>query len=488
MQYLESILKTILIKNKVDFWIKYRNNFKHTFEGVLEEYDKIIALLESYHIKYDTLPNKETLPGLLNLKGLEDANKYISKILESDEVELYLDYDYYLAFLENAKLACITNKTSKFVQDITEKYSTTKKTEIEINKYTENLFSDLVSLKDSIAPESKATQYLLYDSEGIESFKKQYFEIKENKEKGEKNYYPIPFEAFSSVMVKPGDLYITGGYTSQGKSVYLRYLSYYYLIHHARNIAFFTLEMDAETMRALFYIMHANNKIIFPNTPRISYDKFKKGELNEDEEDFFINSVVPDFCNNEAYGSLKLYKPNKIRFNLEDLRIVIREIQLVMPIDIIAIDYLTLMSPLSTNSNRTAQTDDYNQMIKEFKQLLLTNMDSTGKKYPLIGLTAAQISRQGYQECLKQNKVYNMAAFSMYNEVERSADLLMTILRDPELAKNEKVKLQFLKNRDGEVPFEGKEFICSVGYGGLVLDAKEQAIENLQQILTEFNI
>ncbi len=487
MKAFENILKTLLFSKDINFWLKYRNYFKQIFVDVSIEYDKVLSLMEEHHLRFDVLPNEKTILSLLNTKGFEDGAKYVSNILNNTNIRLYDEIEQFVSFLEVSKTECLTEKSYKFISNVNEKYSTLKKTEKNLSSFVDDCLSDLVTLKDSLNSENKASEYLLFGNESVEFFKNEYKKILENKQKGNKNYYDVPFEIFKSVNIKPGDLYITGGYTSQGKSVYLRYLTYYYLITHGLNAIFFTLEMDAEVVWKLFHIMHANNKAIFPNTPRISYSSYKKGELTDEEDDFLHNVVVPDLGNSDKYGILKIYKPNKVRFTLDDLKIVVRETQLMMPVDVLSVDYLTLLNPLPENSKRSPQMEDFNQMIKEFKQLLLTNIDGKSNKTPLIGLTAAQISRQGYQECLKNQKNYNMSAFSSYNEIERSADVLMSILRDPELAKTNRVKLQFLKNRDGEVPFEGKDFICNVDQGGLILDAKEQSIENLNEMIQEFN-
>lgn len=488
MMYLDGILKNILISKNINFWLKYRNYFKHTFKGINENFDKVINLIELHHSRYDLVLNRDNIKPLLSVKGFEDCLKYVSSVIENNSLNLELSLDGFITFLEISKVSCLMDKSLNFVNDTTEKYSLLKKTENNLSSFIDERLFQLVELKDSLNEENKASEYLLYGDQGVESFKEEYKKLVEENEKGNKGYYNVPFEIFSQVNIKPGDLYITGGYTSHGKSVFLRYLTYHYVVNCGLNAVFFTLEMDVSVVKKSFAVMHANNKTIFPNTPKISYTKYKKGELSEEEEDFLHNVALPDLFQNESYGILKIYKSNKIRFNLDDLRIVLRETQLMMTVDILSVDYLSLLYPLSDSVKRSPQTDDYNQMIKEFKQLLLTNIDGKNNKYPLIGLTAAQISRQGFQECLKSQKQYSISAFAMFNEIERSADILQTVLRDPELAQTNRIKLQFLKNRDGEVPYEGRDFVCNVDLGGLILDAKEQQIENLNELLKEFDL
>lgn len=487
MEYLSTIIKTLLVSD-VEKWLLYRSSFKHSFLNLDHNYDATIEYLDSYYSQYASMPSTSTILNLVSLKGLNDVANYIKNIIENKSINTVKNEKEYIVFLEESKISSIHHKTFKYIENLNGSFSTTPQTEDRLKSFLESNFNSLVSIRDAISPENRATEYLLYDQLGVDTFKKQYDKILEKKERGEELNFPVPFECFNSVALKPGDLFITGGYTSHGKSVFLRYLTYYFATKYGKNCIFFTLEMEAETTLTLFYLLHANNKLLFPNTPKISYTRYKKGLLTDDESDFLHNTVVPDFCNNQSYGTLKVYKPNKSKFNLEDLKVVISETQLVMPVDVLSVDYLSLMNPLSRSSKSSPQTDDYNQMIKDFKQLLLTNLDPKGSKHPIIGLTAAQISRQGYNNCLKQNKVYSSDAFSLYNELERSADILMTILRDSELTKDKKVKLQFLKNRDGEIPLEPKDFMCNMDEGQQIIDAREQVDLDMDEILKELTL
>ena len=468
-------------------WSIFRDKFKSIFLSVDPVFDKTINAIEQYFNNFSVLPSKSTILSYLSTKGIEDSYSYVSFILEDSSIIEIQDNDLFFSYLETTKVLILTYRVSQHLEKANDKFSLTKKTEAPLLEFLDETFNSLINLKDQVSPENQAAEFLLYGQSGIDRFQKKYEEILERKRSGEELYFGIPFECFSDVSVKPGDLYVTGGYTSQGKSVYLRYLSYHYLVNHAKNVVFFTLEMDASVIEDYFHIMHANNKKIFPNTPSISYTKFKKGNLDENELDFLQNVVVRDFCLNESYGTLKIYKPNKVRFTLDDLKAVIKSTQANTPVHVLSVDYLTLMYPTLKGSSK-AQTEDYNQMIKEFKQVLLTNLDNSGYKAPIIGLTAAQISRQGYQECLKNGKMYNIAAFSMFNEIERSADILGTILKDPELTKEGKVKLQFLKNRDGSIPLEGKEFLCNPDFGGIILDARDQENYDLNEIIKELSV
>jgi len=487
-RYLKVILFNLFSFRNLDILTRFRHNFKGIYSGMSIPFDRIISILEEFQIKYERFPEAEGMFGILNSKGFPESTAYLAGILENDSLDSFKSDTQFYEFMERAKADCMGDKADSTMEKIKSKYTKLARTEKAISDYVSETLHDIINLQDHISPDSKAIDFDLSGEDAVEAFRKHYKELEDAKNRGEQTYFNVPFECFNSVSIKPGDLLITGGFTSHGKSVFLRHLSYHYIINHARNVAFYTLETSAEVVRSQFYILHANNKLRFPNSVRIEYAKYKKGELNEEEKEFLNNVVIPDFCTSTDYGELTIHKPNKTKFNLDDLRIDLREKQSRAPLDIVAVDYLSLMYPLKKDSKGTPGTEDYNQMIKEFKQLMLTNLNNKGEKYPLIGLTAAQVSRQGYEQCLKLNKTYNTAAFSSYTELERSADVLMTILRDPELAREKKVKLQVLKNRDGEIPYEGKEFVCDLAFGAQILDAKENQQLDLSAVLRELEV
>ena len=72
----------------------------------------------------------------------------------------------------------------------------------------------------------------------------------------------------------------------------------------------------------------------------------------------------------------------------------------------------------------------------------------------MLGITAHQISRHGFDACLKAEGHYEIAAFTDYSEIEKSADHLFTVLMTSDMKNINKMRLQHLKNRDGAVVSE----------------------------------
>ena len=148
-----------------------------------------------------------------------------------------------------------------------------------------------------------------------------------------------------------------------------------------------------------------------------------------------------------------------------------------MPIHVLVIDYVTYMYPEPSSKFAPVRIDDYNHMIQDLKRLCLTYRDREGKSAPLICLTAAQISRKGFEEALKRDGLFDLQAFSTYTEIERSADIALTSLMTPEMRNLGQLKLQVLKNRDGVVPTEPLTLHIDFAHGLRVQELHKRTFE-----------
>jgi hypothetical protein len=92
----------------------------------------------------------------------------------------------------------------------------------------------------------------------------------------------------------------------------------------------------------------------------------------------------------------------------------------------------------------------------------------------MICLTAAQISRKGLEEAMKRDGLYDLQAFSTYTEIERAADIAMTVLMTADMRKAGQLKLQVLKNRDGIVPTEPLTLTVDFAHGWRLQELDER--------------
>lgn len=265
-------------------------------------------------------------------------------------------------------------------------------------------------------------------------------------------------------------------------SVLLRHNAYRQAVTYGRNVAFFTREMSHDYNRIMFSLIHANNKEIFPGTPKISYDKVSKGILNDEEYDFFLNVADHDIRNNTNYGTLYIDQPNKSRYRLTDMEAKLVELESKMPIHCCVVDYLLLFYPLASDKG-APQRQDYNEMIKAYKTICLTHKSSSGNDAPMLGFTAAQISRGGLAECEKQEGRYEISAFREYTELEASADILFTCYLPKKLKDLSKIAIQNVKNRTGVTLSDPVEIDIDLRHGLTLSDRGARNDDKYREIL-----
>ena len=105
------------------------------------------------------------------------------------------------------------------------------------------------------------------------------------------------------------DLINLGGFTNQGKSPFMRQITYN-LLMQGLNCMFVSLEMDYSSIETSFYTLHANNYKVFGfSNPKVTTKEVREATLSEEEEDYLFNQVIEDFNNNDSYGSLYILQP-----------------------------------------------------------------------------------------------------------------------------------------------------------------------------------
>lgn len=360
-----------------------------------------------------------------------------------------------------------------------------------ISKLTEEHQNRIHNIETTFSERETSKKSVFYGNESINRFKETYNKICQKKHSGDTLYVEMGMNgALEDVHLKKGDLLTLIGFTSHGKSMLLRWLIYRMLIEYGYNCYYLSMEMSEEVLTNMFFILHANNKKIFPNTPYIATKSFQEGTLTDEEADFLFNQAAQDFTHNENYGTLYIEQPEDTMVRLSDVRQYINNvITTTLPVlDVVAIDYLSLLHPVETTRGMVT-TADYNIMIKQFKSMALNYVDPSGKKAPFIGITPAQISRAGYSDCMKTDDLhYETSAIWMYSEFEKSSDEIVSILLTDEGRKNDKVKLQVLKNRDGNLNTTPQDIFCSLKNGGYMANIKEASEEEVKDTLRSLDI
>lgn len=485
---MKSLLKSLIVYPT----LKKFSVFREMFQFLLKERDKNFSSLSEFifdwKIETDLIPSFAAIKTELSATQETSLLGYTTELEQDSSLPLFQDDSEYIAhskkverlLFEGDVISCI----SKFQQEI--KLAPIKDLD-SISKPVEDLIANLHKSKNKVFRSESSTSGLLYGEESIQQLQDIYESIVEKKKQDDFIYYTFGFKKFESVKITKGDLIVIGGFTSHGKSMFLRNLIYRLLIEYKLNCYYCSLEMSYEKMKLLFLALHANNKEKFPGTPPIAYEKIKEGSLSPEEKDFVFSTVAQDFYSNSEYGTLYLEYPNKSRYRLSDIKSKVIELEnTVMPVHAVAVDYLTMLYPLESDKG-SPERNDYNQIVKEFKNIALSHRHREGHPAPFIAITPAQISRGGLDNAMKNNNYYDLSALREYSELESSADIVMTTMLLPDMRERKVVSVQNLKNRDGRVETEAVELACDLDLGFNISDGKRrtsleetQALANLK--------
>lgn len=484
---MQRILKTLLTANSEKKWSVFMQDYWEFFKEQDAKFDAAILLIEAFNSRYNLLPDWGVIYNELNTIGDHDLLKHLTELVQSD-LPAFAQDEQFVSIMATIETEMFQNSFRRILRNAENQLGASQKKDSEtMFEMLDTVGTKLAQLKQKSLRSGKSTASLIFGDKGRD-LEDIYEKNRHAAESGEHRYSSIDISNFENLRLRLGNLLITGAFTSQGKSIWLRYISYIQLVKYGLNVIFFSFEMDYETIRMLFAIMHANNKKIFPNTPKISVEAFSEGRLSDEEYDFLMNVADADFRTNPSYGSLYIDQPNKSRYRLTDLEQKIKEIETtIMPVHAVAADYLTMMWPIASDKSQPSSSD-YNQLFKDYKNMALTHRDRSGKIVGFLAMTAAQISRAGFEEAQKSDGVYEMSAFSHYSEIERSADILLSSYAPPDYRDLSKIRLQNLKNRAGAVTTEPVDLCCEYAMGFNILAMETRSTAEVVTALQNLNI
>lgn len=248
--------------------------------------------------------------------------------------------------------------------------------------------------------------------------------------------YTVPDEATDGQ--EPGELWVVGAYTGQGKSFFLQNVAYNRRINEGLRGVFWSTEQTVRQIKMRLVVRHSRHEQ-FGVHGGIPYDDIKRARLDSDLRQMWLHEVIPDW---EAGPYPELYlKTVPAGSSLMTIMRRTEELNRQIPIDYVIIDYLSQLRPSGKFVNeREAQT----HLFIGAKSFAL-NFDS---KRGVPVLTGAQTNPTSYlQAC--ETGTYPLRAVADTAEAERSSDLLMFLLRRPEDEELAEVRAGILKNREG---------------------------------------
>ncbi|MDQ6702607.1 MAG: DnaB-like helicase C-terminal domain-containing protein [Pseudomonadota bacterium] len=484
------ILKSLLLAPSAKKLSEYQTQFLTVFKGREPLFDELFSVIASFYNTYQEFLTPTDLLESLNAEGHVKLAEYLSNLLTDPTIPIHTEEAQFFAALEREELEFTKQQAVLTFRRAEAALAQPKgKGLAGIIPSMDTLLLEIHQLKARVQRSETSTSSLLMGSEDVgsgHSLPEIYNRIEKRRDSPDAVYFDLGVTKFADIRLKDGDLVVFGGFTSHGKSILLRHMAYRQLYRYGRNVAFYSAEMSHDACRGLFALMHANNKIEYPNTPFITYDAYKSGTLTPAEKDFLFHVADHGLRNDPKLGTLYIDQPNKSKFRLSDLQDGLLALEATMPVHCCVVDYLTLMHPLESGRGHPERAD-FNDLIKGFKNLLITHRDIQGNVAPMLGITAHQISRHGFDACLKADKRYEIAAFTDYSEIEKSADNLFTVLMTPDMKNANQMRLQHLKNRDGAVVEDPVEVYIDFVHGMKVSNTADRPHTELTAIFKILN-
>lgn len=238
-----------------------------------------------------------------------------------------------------------------------------------------------------------------------------------------------------------GELVLTVGYSSDGKSSLCVQAAWSAAVQQKKNVVFFTTETLRDQILNKLMARHSKQPL-FGLADGLNSDDIKHGRLKAIEEKAFVD-VVNDFTTNENYGEVYLAQcPPSSTMSMLDAQL--RRIAQGMQVDLVIMDYLALLTP---ENRRQSDREQLASILKIAKQTAVTFQDGLG--VPLM--SPWQVSRTARDKADKEGDRYTSAALAETSEATNSADKIISILRPlDDLERHSEVTAQILKNRDGE--------------------------------------
>ncbi len=235
--------------------------------------------------------------------------------------------------------------------------------------------------------------------------------------------------------VQRGEFWLMAAYAGHGKSQTLSNMGYQ-AVMDGRNVVYLTLETLRDQVRRRFIARHSSHPKF--ESEGLYYNDIKSGSLTPEGEAKL--KVVLDDLKGSDYGRFEVVwmprgsSPDQVKMKMDIL-------EALFPIDLVIVDYAGLMGAGRRVEHRREGLTEVLQGLKG-----LATGHHRGRGVPLV--SAYQTSRVKLQEARKEGG-YTLDSLAETAEAERSADLVLTLLRQHD--EDTELRAQVLKYRDGRM-------------------------------------
>lgn len=240
--------------------------------------------------------------------------------------------------------------------------------------------------------------------------------------------------------LQTGELVLTVGYSSDGKTSICTQLAWHAAVMQGKNVVFMTTETSREVVTRKLLGRHSKLPL-FGLPEGLNTRDIKGATLNPADEAKW-EEVVTDFTNNPRYGKRYIMQvPNDATVALIESKLY--ALQRKFHIDLVVFDYLGL---LESRKRRDTDREELSNILKASKVLARTF--DNGRGIPFV--SPWQVSRQARDNAEKLG-FYTSASLAQTAEATNSPDVIISLLADERERENRHrgVLAQVLKNRDG---------------------------------------
>lgn len=240
--------------------------------------------------------------------------------------------------------------------------------------------------------------------------------------------------------MQAGELILTAGYSSDGKTTLCVQAAWSAAIEQGKNVVFLTTETLRPQVRRKLIARHSKLPQ-FELPEGLNTRDLKAGTLSEAQE-VKLQVVVNDFTKNPSYGRLYIAQVPRSA-NIASIEQRLHRIQRKFNIDFVVMDYLAL---LYSERRRQTTREELAAILKDAKLLAVSFDDSRGIPF----MSPWQVSRAA-REAAENLGMYTSASLSETAEATNSADVIVSLLAPTDNTdRRADITMQVLKNRDGE--------------------------------------
>jgi replicative DNA helicase len=245
-----------------------------------------------------------------------------------------------------------------------------------------------------------------------------------------------------------GELVLTVGWTSSGKTSFVVNLAWYAAAVLGKNVVFFTSETLRPQVRIKLLARHSRLEKFGLKTGLNSRD-IKAGTLTPAGERK-LQEVAADYAQTPG----KLYLAQSPRGStVSTVEASLSRITRDWPADLVIYDYAGLLKP---ETSRKSKWEELSGIIMDLKEVAATYRGGLG--VPLV--TPWQVSREAFTAA-KQRGYYMLNDLASTQDAPNTADVVLSLMAPEDFAGGRDVTLEasLLKNRDGEAKFGQGNFV-----------------------------